>query len=82
MTTQSMISKDVTTGWARPAAGPSWLGVWIADFRARLERRRIYWDTVAKLSALDDELLADIGVGRGQIELVAERLAVQATHRR
>ena len=40
--------------------------------------RRHYRNTVAKLDALADEMLADIGVLRGDIQAIARRLARQA----
>jgi uncharacterized protein YjiS (DUF1127 family) len=43
-----------------------------------LEQRRHYRTTVAKLNALPDELLADVGVLRGDIDEIAKRLARQA----
>jgi uncharacterized protein YjiS (DUF1127 family) len=54
----------------------------LAELFARLnrwlEQRRHYRTTVAKLAALPDQVLADIGVRRGEIESIAARLARQA----
>jgi uncharacterized protein YjiS (DUF1127 family) len=44
-----------------------------------LEQRRHYRTTVAKLDALPDQVLADIGVRRGEIESIAAHLARQAS---
>ncbi len=41
-------------------------------------RRRV---TVNRLAALDDHQLKDIGLGRGEIDGVADRLARDRTHR-
>jgi len=78
---------------ARTAAGPAaWapgprldglegladaLRTWHRDARARHERRRHYRRTVAELSALDDHVLADIGVRREDIPAVAAGAARQ-----
>jgi uncharacterized protein YjiS (DUF1127 family) len=55
------------------------LGELFALVNGWLERRRQYRATFAELNALDDELLADIGVARSEIEAVAGRVAGQAT---
>ena len=49
-----------------------------AHLNRGLGERRRYHTTVAKLNALSDEVLADIGVLRGDIESIATRLARQA----
>ena len=53
----------------------------LAGLLARLgdwrERRRRYRATVRELAALDDDILADVGVPRGEIEAVARRVAAQ-----
>jgi uncharacterized protein YjiS (DUF1127 family) len=40
-----------------------------------LEQKRRYRETVSELSALSDEVLADVGVRRGEIKDIARRLA-------
>lgn len=53
----------------------------LAGLLARLgdgrERRRRYRATVRELAALDDDILADVGVPRGEVEAVARRVAAQ-----
>jgi uncharacterized protein YjiS (DUF1127 family) len=53
----------------------------LAELFARLnhwlEQRRRYRETVSELSALSDEVLADVGVRRGEIHEVARRLAAK-----
>ena len=53
----------------------------LAGLLARLgdwrERRRRYRATVRELAALDDDILVDVGVPRGEIEAVARRVAAQ-----
>ncbi|MGH6912246.1 MAG: DUF1127 domain-containing protein [Geminicoccales bacterium] len=44
-----------------------------------LEQRRRYRATIRELSTLSDDVLADIGILRGEIEEVARRLAVRPT---
>lgn len=67
---------DVLAGRAEPASSrPLAL---FARFNRWLAERRHYRTTVEKLSALPDEILADIGVLRGDIESIARRLARQA----
>jgi len=51
----------------------------LASFNRWLENRRRYRATVRELEALDDDILADVGVARGEIESVARRVAA---HRR
>jgi uncharacterized protein YjiS (DUF1127 family) len=55
------------------------LGQLFARFDGWLEQRRRYRATVCELSALSDEVLADVGIMRGEIEEVARRLAVRPT---
>jgi uncharacterized protein YjiS (DUF1127 family) len=69
---------DIAAGRAQSVASRG-LGELFARLNRWLEQRRRYRATVAKLSALPDELLADIGVLRGDIEDIAGRLARQAT---
>lgn len=47
----------------------------VLEPQARRRRRR---DTIAQLRSLDDRLLADIGVARGQIELAVDGMPSQA----
>jgi uncharacterized protein YjiS (DUF1127 family) len=54
------------------------LGELFARLSRWLEQRRHYRITVARLNALPDEILADVGVLRGDIEDIARRLARQA----
>jgi uncharacterized protein YjiS (DUF1127 family) len=46
----------------------------LASFNRWLESRRRYRATVRELTALDDDLLADVGVVRGEIEAIARRV--------
>jgi uncharacterized protein YjiS (DUF1127 family) len=68
---------DLLDGRA-PSARSGRLGELFALVNGWVERRRQYRATLAELSALDDELLADIGVARSEIEPVARRVAGQA----
>ena len=68
---------DIAAGHAQ-SAGSRGLGELFARFNGWLEQRRHYNTTVARLDALPDELLADIGVQRGDIPASARRLAQQA----
>jgi len=68
---------DIAAGRAQSVASRS-LGELFARFNRWLEQRRHYRTTVTKLNALPDDLLADIGVLRGDIDDIARRLARQA----
>ena len=68
---------DIAAGRARSVASRG-LGELFARFNRWLEQRRHYRTTVSKLNALPDELLADVGVLRGEIDEIAKRLARQA----
>ncbi|MCE0503853.1 MULTISPECIES: DUF1127 domain-containing protein [unclassified Roseivivax] len=46
-----------------------------ADIRERLERRRIYRQTVNELSVLSDRELGDLGIARSMIRGVAWQAA-------
>jgi uncharacterized protein YjiS (DUF1127 family) len=46
-----------------------------------LTQRRRYRTTVRELEALDDGLLSDIGIPRGQIELIARQVAAHGRWR-
>ena len=68
-----LLAGAVQSGPTRRAAGL------LARFNRWLEDRRRYRATLRALEALDDELLADIGILRGEIEAVARRVVA---HRR
>ena len=68
---------DIAAGRAQSVTSRG-LGELFARLNRWLEQRRHYRTTVAKLNALPDELLADVGVLRGDIEEIARRLARQA----
>lgn len=59
---------------ARPAGPLARLGRWLAD-------RRRYRVTVRELEALDDDILADIGVVRGEIDSIARRVSTHGRWR-
>ena len=68
---------DIAAGRAQSVASRG-LGELFARFNHWLEQRRQYRTTVTKLNALPDEILADIGVLRGDIDDIARRLARRA----
>lgn len=68
---------DVLAGRAQSASSRP-LAQLFARLNQWLAERRHYRTTVDKLNALPDEILADIGVLRGDIEGIARRLARQA----
>jgi uncharacterized protein YjiS (DUF1127 family) len=68
---------DIQAGHIQ-SAGSRGLAELFARLNDWLGERRRYRTTVAKLSALPDSVLADIGVLRGDIESIATRLARQA----
>ena len=43
----------------------------LAQVADRMERRRVYKQTVAELSSLSGRELADLGIGRSQIRAIA-----------
>lgn len=51
----------------------------LASFNRWLENRRRYRRTVRELAALDDAILADVGVARGEIDTIARQVVA---HRR
>ena len=53
----------------------SWLLAAVSRVIAARRRQRSEARTIAMLSALDDRTLADIGVARDQIPVIAQRLA-------
>jgi uncharacterized protein YjiS (DUF1127 family) len=53
-------------------------GPWFHDVATRYRRHRRYRQTVAALAELDDRILADIGVGRHEIEDVAWAMSRKA----
>jgi uncharacterized protein YjiS (DUF1127 family) len=78
MATQVITQRaDIAAGRAQSAASRG-LGEMFARFNRWLAQRRHYRNTVTKLNALPDALLADIGVLRGDIPTIARRLARQA----
>jgi uncharacterized protein YjiS (DUF1127 family) len=64
-------------GGRSPSAG-SRRGAWFPDVATRYRRHRRYRQTVAALAELDDRILADIGVGRHEIEDVAWAMSRKA----
>ena len=68
---------DIEAGHVQ-SAGWRGLALLFAHLNRWLGERRRYRTTVAKLNALSGEVLADIGVLRGDIESIATRLARQA----
>jgi uncharacterized protein YjiS (DUF1127 family) len=56
----------------------SWLRAWVHSVGTRYRRHRLYRQTVAALAELDDRILADIGVGRHEIENVAWAMSREA----
>lgn len=67
---------DIAAGRAQSVASRG-LGELFGRLNRWLEERRRYRTTVAKLNALPDAILADIGVLRGDIEDIGRRLARQ-----
>jgi uncharacterized protein YjiS (DUF1127 family) len=51
--------------------------IW-ANFMKRLRMRRAFRETYFELSQLDDQVLRDINVMRGEIGLIAKKAAQQA----
>ena len=68
---------DVLAGRAQSVTARR-LGELFARLNAWLAERRHYRATVAELSALTDQQLADVGVLPGDIRTIARRLARQA----
>ena len=77
MATQVITHRADTAAGRVQSAASRGLGQLFARLNRWLEQRRHYRTTVAKLNALPDELLADIGVLRGDIDAIARRLARQ-----
>jgi uncharacterized protein YjiS (DUF1127 family) len=82
MATQVITSSDINavTGRTYPAVeigAPSPL-TWLRHVLVWYRRHRLYRETVSALAALDDRVLADIGVGRHQIEEVAWAMSRKA----
>jgi uncharacterized protein YjiS (DUF1127 family) len=69
---------DLVAGAVRSAPTQHLAGL-LARFNAWREERRRYRATVRELNALDDVILADVGVARGEIEAIARHVAA---HRR
>jgi uncharacterized protein YjiS (DUF1127 family) len=82
MATQVITSSDINALTARtyPAieSGAPALLAGLRHVRAWYRRHRLYRETVSALAALDDRILADIGVGRHQIEEVAWAMSRKA----
>jgi uncharacterized protein YjiS (DUF1127 family) len=78
MATQVITHRADIAAGRSPSVASRGLGELFARLNRWLEQRRHYRTTVAKLNALPDELLADVGVLRGDIESIARRLARQA----
>ena len=53
----------------------------LASFNRWWVDRQRYRSTVRQLEALDDDLLADVGVARGEIETIARRVVAQGRWR-
>lgn len=53
----------------------------LASFNRWREDRRRYRTTVRALEALDDHVLADVGVARGEIDTIARRVAMHGRWR-
>jgi uncharacterized protein YjiS (DUF1127 family) len=53
----------------------------LARLNGWLGQRRRYRTTLRELEALDDIILADVGIPRGQIELVARQVAAHGRWR-
>lgn len=75
-----MATTTMTAHGAHVLAGPDRPGLRsrlvsaFARFEDWLERRRTFNTTVAQLSQLDDRILSDIGLERGDIPHVARQL--------
>jgi uncharacterized protein YjiS (DUF1127 family) len=69
-----------TTLTAHGVHSPTQTDLWthlaqaIKQFETWLVRQRRYQVTIAQLSALNDQMLADIGLERGDIRAVAHKL--------
>ena len=78
MATQVLTRRaDIQAGRAQSAASRR-LGELFMLLNGWLAERRHHRATVARFSALPDEILKDIGVQRGDIDGIARRLARQA----
>jgi uncharacterized protein YjiS (DUF1127 family) len=51
------------------------MAAFVSVLREAAQRRAIYVQTLRELSALSDRDLADLGLGRGEIEAVAHEAA-------
>jgi uncharacterized protein YjiS (DUF1127 family) len=65
--------RDLAAGAGQSAPTGGLPGLW-ASFKRWLDDRRRYRTTVRELDALDDDILADVGVARSEIESVARRV--------
>jgi len=79
MATYAITSKDIQGPIGQPypdtRAGLGRIRAWLDGITAKYERRRRYERTVTELSALNDRILSDIGIGRHQIHEVALQLS-------
>jgi uncharacterized protein YjiS (DUF1127 family) len=82
MATQVITPSDISAlpGRTSPAieTGAPSLLTWLRHAWVWYRRHRLYRETVSALAALDDRVLADIGVGRHQIEDVAWAMSRKA----
>lgn len=67
-------------GLTQPGRPDLWIRLTnaLARFETWLERRHVYTTTVAQLNQLDDRILHDIGLERGDIPHVARQLMDKA----
>ena len=63
---------------ARPTNLSARFAALAADWRAALERRRVYRQTLNELLALSDRELADLGLHRSQLRSIAWQAAHDA----
>ena len=71
---------DLLAGAAQSAPTRRLAGLLASFNRWRADRRR-YRATVRQLEALDDDILADVGVARGEIETIARRVVTHGRWR-
>jgi uncharacterized protein YjiS (DUF1127 family) len=76
--TSSNLEALGSRGYRRTPAAVSGLRTWFHDVGTRYRRHRLYRQTVSALAALDDRILADIGIGRHEIEQVAWAMSRKA----
>jgi uncharacterized protein YjiS (DUF1127 family) len=71
---------DLLAGAAQSSPTRRLAGLLASFNRWRADRRR-YRTTVRALEALDDDILADVGVTRGDIETIARRVVAHGRWR-